>query len=540
MSSIFKNNKDSKENRILDAFFFAKTKLHFTYLLPDFSNIDEVYTNNLNIWFLNNSENKETKDGKGIEILNGILLNPENIIFSKTKEGFELTEIDFINSELKSFEFLEFDKLNLIEQKQFKIYNEFLNKKKLHINWDLSDFLNHYKETKRFGFTFLKTYKKEAFEDLKDQLNKYFLRFCYILKNLPIEDRTELISDYKDQLLELKKKQTITKISLKIDEYLDLIDKEVIKNTPQQNEIIKNIELYKNCVNPLFLESYNHKINKDQTANNLYYFNRLTDNYRSLKNEIETNEAYKNYKNEALEFLVKEKSLILKTIKFLISCIENKNTTNIQLQWYEIEDQIKSIKNTINVIERFKINNDYVKALELKDFIKYRLNTVISYFESFTIYLNKTPIETLINDLISDFNNCIDVSEISQINALKTIPQQVESIKPDEVIKEFKDFFIPDVKIETINNIQTNYKDLIGKKMAFLIYLLETEFKIINYSLNGKNDSRKHFVKSLKSIDTKMQGINKHFEANSTNLSIHKFENDNDYKKIKDFLTKTI
>ena len=119
-------------------------------------------------------------------------------------------------------------------------------------------------------------------------------------------------------------------------------------------------------------------------------------------------------------------------------------------------------------------------------------------------------------------------------------PQQDKNIKTDEVIKEFKDFFIPDVKIETINNIQTNYKDLIGKKMAFLIYLLETEFKIINYSLNGKNDSRKHFVKSLKSIDTKMQGINKHFEANSTNLSIHKFENDNDYKKIKDFLTKTI
>lgn len=119
-------------------------------------------------------------------------------------------------------------------------------------------------------------------------------------------------------------------------------------------------------------------------------------------------------------------------------------------------------------------------------------------------------------------------------------PQQTETIKPDEVKKDFKDFFNPDIEIKTINSIQTNFKDSIGKKMAFLIYLLDTEFKIINYSLNGKNDSRKHFVKSLKNIETKMQGINKYFEANSTNLNIHKFEDDNDYKKIKDFLTKTI
>jgi hypothetical protein len=30
-----------------------------------------------------------------------------------------------------------------------------------------------------------------------------------------------------------------------------------------------------------------------------------------------------------------------------------------------------------------------------------------------------------------------------------------------------------------------------------LIYLLETEFKLISYSLDSKTDSRKHFVDSL-------------------------------------------
>lgn len=304
--------------------------------------------------------------------------------------------------------------------------------------------------------TFYSKYKNA--EDFKNALYKentrIFFRYAVTLKGIDfincIKNEYKLFCTYSnpDKVIKLNWLNTTKNFIVNINDLSGFInksdivlfvkwyDKTIKKLEAQQNEIIKNIELYKNCVNPIFFESYNHKTNKDQTANNLYYFNRLTDNYTSLKNEIETNEAYKNYKNEALEFLVKEKSLILKTIKFLISCSENKNTANIQLQWYKIEDQIKSIKNTINVIEYFKINNDYVKAIELKDFIKYRLNTVIIYFESFTIYLNKTPIETLINDLISDFNNCIDVSEISQINALKTIPQQVENIKPDEVKKK--------------------------------------------------------------------------------------------------------
>ena len=116
-------------------------------------------------------------------------------------------------------------------------------------------------------------------------------------------------------------------------------------------------------------------------------------------------------------------------------------------------------------------------------------------------------------------------------------PQAVKPIKPK---KEFKDFFNPDVTIEVIEKIQNDFKDSIGKNMAYLIYLLETDLKFITYSLNGKNDSRKHFVESLINKTISMQGINKHFEPNDVKLNIFQFEKENSYINTKEKLTKTI
>ena len=78
-------------------------KVKFKNLKPDFSNIVEVYNNNLNIWYYFNSDIVTKKDGtkevnsKIDTINNVILLNPENFIFSKKKDGFDLSEVDFID-----------------------------------------------------------------------------------------------------------------------------------------------------------------------------------------------------------------------------------------------------------------------------------------------------------------------------------------------------------------------------------------------------------------------------------------------------------
>lgn len=125
-----------------------------------------------------------------------------------------------------------------------------------------------------------------------------------------------------------------------------------------------------------------------------------------------------------------------------------------------------------------------------------------------------------------------------------------EAVKPDEVLKpqtkpikpkkEFKDYFNSDINIEVIEKIQKDFKDSIGKKMAYLIYLLETDLKFITYSLNGKNDSRKHFVESLINKTISMQGINKYFEPHDVKLNIFQFEKESDYINTKEKLTKAI
>lgn len=119
------------KNKILKKIVDISTVMCFCKIKPDFSNIDEVYNNNLNYWFLNNSDNVTTKDGNSIEIINNEIINAYNVVFSKTKDGFQLNEIDFIKEQIKFLDNLYFDKLSFKQQKQFEAYKSFLlNKQK--------------------------------------------------------------------------------------------------------------------------------------------------------------------------------------------------------------------------------------------------------------------------------------------------------------------------------------------------------------------------------------------------------------------------
>ena len=115
--------------KITDAINTTSTLIKFTTINSDFSNIEEVYQNNLLLWFINNSDSVETKDRKGIEIHNNTVLNPENIVVLKTKRGFKITEKDFIKSDLETLENLNVNLLTFLEKKQFEFYKNYLKKK---------------------------------------------------------------------------------------------------------------------------------------------------------------------------------------------------------------------------------------------------------------------------------------------------------------------------------------------------------------------------------------------------------------------------
>lgn len=114
-------------------------------------------------------------------------------------------------------------------------------------------------------------------------------------------------------------------------------------------------------------------------------------------------------------------------------------------------------------------------------------------------------------------------------------PHKITIDKPD-IIKTkvlFKDFFIDKVDIKTINIIQEKCKEYNDKEMAFLIYLLHQEYKIINYSMGSRTKSRKHFVLSLKGIEKRTSGIDILFEPSGVKLNDPHFLKDNDYKAVK-------
>lgn len=106
----------------------VNTKLLFTNVNSDFSNVQEVYHNNLSVWYYNNSDNKSVPSEE-FEPVNGIAKDPDKLVYSQTKEGFKLTESDFISEQLSDLQKIDSVNLTLTEKKQLEAYRAYLIEK---------------------------------------------------------------------------------------------------------------------------------------------------------------------------------------------------------------------------------------------------------------------------------------------------------------------------------------------------------------------------------------------------------------------------
>lgn len=122
------------------------------------------------------------------------------------------------------------------------------------------------------------------------------------------------------------------------------------------------------------------------------------------------------------------------------------------------------------------------------------------------------------------------------LSFLETKKSELEkNTKPEMAKKDFKDFFKENISTTTIQAIQKKFRELDGKKMAYVIFLLHKEFEIINYSTNSRVESRKHLVCALNEKENTniMAGINKCFNLNDVTLLSNDYSKDNDYTTIK-------
>lgn len=119
----------------------------------------------------------------------------------------------------------------------------------------------------------------------------------------------------------------------------------------------------------------------------------------------------------------------------------------------------------------------------------------------------------------------LNVIESTKAEIIKYFPDlETEAIPPQQYEKpkrelKLKGFFIKDFSSDTIAKIQTEFKELEGKDLAILIYLLHKEYNIIEILTNSNTQGRKSFVKCLKETDNPaMQKVNKCFVPNTDDL----------------------
>lgn len=415
-----------KEIRIFKALTNNKTIIAFSYIKPDFSNIDEVYTNNLNVWYCNNSDVRPTtKDGKGVEITNGILLNPDNVIISKKIGGFELTEIDFINSELKLLN--ECTNLNPIETKQFEYYKDYLNKKKINTEWTLNDYYNRYIETKQFyNFFTNRIYKNHEYNSIKDHLNATNERFKYILNRLNTEDKKELINDYKDQLTQLKSKQTQSKFIELINDTIQDIDINI-----KTNEIINQYKY-----NPTKIETIINFNNEDGTKNPYYYSDLLIQYKNSLNESLSKYDFDTDSTGTIKTFNKRIESLLIQIIKHYKNVNNYKNSKLNDFETYNYNDN-KEFNNVVYLLEThatelldLKLQNKDVNKLDkINQYYIKTLNQCLKDLNNkFEIDVFESPLKNKFTQLIQVFQNSITENDLKQLNnANIQTPQQVEN-----------------------------------------------------------------------------------------------------------------
>ncbi|TRO65494.1 hypothetical protein [Christiangramia sabulilitoris] len=81
-----------------------------------FQNVEEIYNNNLCVWYFNNSDERSVESDEFVPV-NGVAKDIGKLNFSKYQDGLELTEKDFIENELSHIAKLD---LSLLKKPSYK------------------------------------------------------------------------------------------------------------------------------------------------------------------------------------------------------------------------------------------------------------------------------------------------------------------------------------------------------------------------------------------------------------------------------------
>ncbi|HLF51059.1 hypothetical protein [Flavobacterium sp.] len=441
-------------NKNADGFFKSLEQLflkaNFTRLNSDFDNIDEIYNNNINIWYYFQSDCVTKKDGnkevnsKLDTINNNILLNPDNFIFCKTQKGFPLTEVNFIDTEIKNLLLIDRDKLSFSEQNQIKFYSEYLSKKRNHIEWTNNDYYNHYIETKRFAFQVFWAFKSNEYDKVINDLKEYKSRYDYIFNKLSNESKIEFKNDFCDRLEKLKNKQTESKFKEVITNFIENINNEYYNIASNENY---KIDEYKKSYNQQHFNKVITKLNEDGTPNHIYlgnYFSEWLGTNKSFFNNESLKEKHgllSDY-NKQLYFLTNYLIALFKAVNGYEKSNDRGFLTAIKINEDRVLRKLKDIEFfNKRTLKNDLLNDNIITIIDAKEYcIELFADCINSLKDVFDIDIKKSPLNENFENSKLFISNAIDL-EYFKLRTTTEAPQQIEDIISDEVINKHNDIF---------------------------------------------------------------------------------------------------
>lgn len=231
---------------------------------------------------------------------------------------------------------------------------------------------------------------------------------------------------------------------------------------------------------------------------------------------------------------------LLENFKSIFDEVDEIDFVNDEIQDYKLYSIIVASRTNVVFNPMFNVFDGLASKEEgyTEDIIKiFKENKSVYY--SIREVLGLDPIYWTLFTEIEDIDIKVRQLRLGFSKILTFLEQRKLSLETNTITetpkKDFKDFFKEHINIDKIEVIQKKYKDFDGKKMAYVIYLLHKEFNVINYSLNSRVESRKHFVFALYKKDNinKMEGINRYFNPSDITLLAPDYSKDNDYTTIK-------
>lgn len=366
---------------------------------PDFSNIDEVYS----------------------ELL--IKANVNNIDF---------TELMFIDS-------FDFDKYKGVENLNLRLakLSSYLDEKRKNIEWFELDFYNHYKKTNEFCFDSIKEYKINEENELTNYINNYKKRFSFILFKISNLDEIEKFQLRQFQTLEQLKNKQVDSYFIRLFENLINDLKIITSKTIEYLNLNDNSIHYECLLDVNQLVTFKNQENHYTLSFSDLFALKAKEDIQILKN--------KNYKND--DFVIfstthKHISTFFEKIVKLYIKVADLNILNDSrpiggLLRNSVYDEIwvfESIKKSIN----YYLLKDTFLAYELYFFAKNICNTYVDFLKSiFKIDFKKSYFYDVVDSFINEISNIENWNEILKNYIPKTFntnsSKQIELINYENI-----------------------------------------------------------------------------------------------------------